>query len=156
MLDVPMFNPACFVEAGTRLLPDFATMFLGRFIQRVTKLSEEVEPTSLEEISTTVTDLKMRVAVLDTTQALHRVVVDELAVRVNYTSARSLEDHDEAVNRRNEHKIVIHGLSSITAPGRVELKAQALREVTQLFNGLFGSSCKYTIVQVRFSFCFFC
>jgi len=149
LLDVSSFNPACFVEAGTRLLPDFALVYLNRFISRVSKLTQESEPSSLEEISSTVSDLKMRVAALDSTQALHRTVVDELSVRVNFTSARSLEDHDEIVNRRNEHKIVIHGLKSITTAGRVEMKAEALREVTRLFNSLFNRS-SFTIVQVRY------
>jgi len=55
----------------------------------------------------------------------------------------------KSVNRRNEHKIVIHGLKSLTAPGRVELKAAALREVTRLFEQLFGMTHGCTIVQVR-------
>jgi len=130
------------------LMPDLANVHLGRIIQHVTKLRAEPETSSLEEISSTVCDLKVRVAALDCNQLLQRVVVDELAVRVNYTTARSLEDHDEGVNRLNEHKIVIHGLKSITAPGRVEVRAAALREVTRLFEDLFGPTHGCTIVQV--------
>jgi len=148
MLEVSTYGPACFVESGNRLTPDFAGLLLGRLIDFVGKVKNVPESPSLEEVSGAVNDLKVRVTALDCNQTLQRVVLDDLAVRVHHTSARSLEDHDETVNRRNEHKIVIHGLKGITVSGRVEVKAAALREVTGLFQELFGSSNDYTIVQV--------
>jgi len=87
---LPGFEPAAFIETGTRLTIDFAGIHLGRFVQHVTRLLNEPESSSLEEISCSVTDLKMRVAALDYNQTLQRTVVDELAIQVGYTSARGL------------------------------------------------------------------
>jgi len=95
LLDFYAFGPASFVETGVHLSPDFASVHLGRFVDQVKILRDEPESASLEEVSSTVNELKTRVAALDCNQMLQRAVIDELSVHVNLSSARSLEDHDE-------------------------------------------------------------
>jgi len=147
LMEYSSYEPACFVESGGCLKPDFANVQLGKIVQFATALRTEPEMASFEEVAASVNDLKVRVAALDSAQVLQRGTLDELINQVDVTSSRSLEDHDEAINRRNEHKIVIHGLKRINAENRVEMKAAALREVTRLFQELFPSG-NFTIVQV--------
>jgi len=151
LMEYASYEPACFVESGGRLKPDFANVQLGKIVQFVTTLRAESELGSFEEVAASVNDLKVRVAALDSAQVLQRGTLDELINQIDLTSARNLEDHDEAINRRNEHKIVIHGLKRLNAANRIEMKAAALREVTRLFQEMFPSG-QYTIVQV----CYHC
>jgi len=143
------YEPSSFVETGGRLKADFAMIQLLSIIAYSREVSAEPFDCGLEQIAATVQDLRTRVVALDGTQQLQRTRITELGDQVNLTAARCLEDHDEVANRRNEHKIVVHGLPRLSFPDRVQLKTAAYKTVESLFEKLFGAGRGDTLVQVR-------
>jgi len=62
------YEPACFMESGTKLKPDFANVHLGRIIQFVTSVRSESDLGTFDEVASSISDLRVRVAALDSAQ----------------------------------------------------------------------------------------